>query len=283
MLLVPRQSPGLLPIVWSHLWEQCSHFIAKWKSSSVMHFLGQLDQKRFQDSGGFSLLSKTWEMSSLACSLISHWAFALLNTYGEGIDVTDYFLTKSFEVPPLRGLQGTGSCNSFSTQKKRKLGSYPSCSSAHAMQQDIIYLTHQNKWTCAIQLSDPTTCTQNHSLLTPSFLGHWRIKAICLSDKRSDVILALGVTQRVSDLWKCHRIDFIQMFTHSSVYRQNKWMRSITQTQPVRNRKLEPAFHSEVIAFLSFHICSGSYLLFLQVAIKQVHWERDEKTFSFSF
>lgn len=60
-------------------------------------------------------------------------------------------------------------------------------------------------------------------------------------------------------------------------------MRSITQTQPVRNRKLEPAFHSEVIAFLSFHICSGSYLLFLQVAIKQVHWERDEKTFSFSF
>lgn len=95
-----------------------------------MHSLGQLDQKRFQGSGGFSLLSTTWEMSSLAYSLISHWVFALLNTYCEGIDVTDYFLSKSFEVLALRCLQGPGFFNSL--HKKRKLGSYTSYLSTHA-------------------------------------------------------------------------------------------------------------------------------------------------------
>lgn len=79
------------------------------------------------------------------------------------------------------------------------------------------------RWTSKMQLSAASAWTESHWLLThlvASLLRHRRIKNIRLSNKRSDVILALGVTQRVSDLWKCHHIDFIQMFIHHSVYRE---------------------------------------------------------------
>lgn len=62
-----------------------------------------------------------------------------------------------------------------------------------------------------------------------------------------------------------------------------KWLRSITETQPVLNWKLPPAFHREVSAFLQIHIRLGSHLLFVTGSHQVNTWERAWEKIFLSF
>lgn len=133
---------------------------------------------------------------------------------------------------------------------------------------------------------------QNCQLLThsgPSLLGHWKIKTIHLSNKRSDVFLALGVTQGVSDLWKCHHIDFIQRFIHhlfigrKAFCIQHQVVEIYYGNTTSSELEIVTSISQWSNAFLLIHICSGSHLLFLTGSHQVNTWERAWENIFLSF
>lgn len=80
-------------------------------------------------------------------------------------------------------------------------------------------------------------------------------------------VSALGVTQRVSDLRKCHHVGWL----HTNVYSwfclqaercfafSIKWLRSVMETQPVLNWQLPPALHTKLM--LSYWVTSAQDLI----------------------